>query len=301
MQNHFQYIKSLIDRGGPALDDYPGLDSWITDVYRDHDDGGVAQNDIEEIRHTFGDILTPDTMHGMAYCKPHGYAGDYEIIDRHYTNYTASHPHLASWDRYWQAGPAAKAVRNRKDYFHGLLIRQSHLAGGRPLQVLNIASGPGRDVLECFTRHSISANFLCIDQDPHAVAYAQHLCSEFSDRISFLRANVLRFTPSQAYDVIWAAGLFDYFSDRIFKAIVRRLLPFISPGGQLVIGNFSEQNPNFNWLRFCKWDLNHRSPEQLMKLAVEAGAAPEDIEVGFESEGVNLFLHIHRRGVRKPN
>jgi extracellular factor (EF) 3-hydroxypalmitic acid methyl ester biosynthesis protein len=98
----------------------------------------------------------------------------------------------------------------------------------------------------------------------------------------------------KCYDVIWSAGLFDYFSDRTFKLLLRRLIPNIAPGGQLVIGNFSDSNPNHHWLHFCEWHLHHRSSEQLVRLALEAGAQHENVSIGKEPEGVNLFLHINQ-------
>jgi hypothetical protein len=38
--------------------------------------------------------------------------------------------------------------------------------------------------------------------------------------------------------------------------------------------------------------LQHRSKEQLIELALKAGAKKEQIHVGQELEGVNLFLHV---------
>jgi extracellular factor (EF) 3-hydroxypalmitic acid methyl ester biosynthesis protein len=113
-------------------------------------------------------------------------------------------------------------------------------------------------------------------------------------RVNFIKANALKYQPVKCYDVIWSAGLFDYFSDRTFKLLLRRLIPNIAPGGQLVIGNFSDSNPNHHWLHFCEWHLHHRSSEQLVRLALEAGAQHENVSIGKEPEGVNLFLHINQ-------
>lgn len=46
------------------------------------------------------------------------------------------------------------------------------------------------------------------------------------------------------------------------------------PGGKLVIGNFSDENPNRAFMEGgMNWFLHHRSPEQLIDLAKQAGAA----------------------------
>jgi extracellular factor (EF) 3-hydroxypalmitic acid methyl ester biosynthesis protein len=292
MDHYIRYIQRLIERGGPELEDYPDLDIWVSQLHAAIDAGELSKEALGHVHRVFGEILTPRTMHGHAYTKPHGYAGDFEIIDRHYLSHVASQPHLAAWDRYWHASAAARAVRNRKDYFHDLVRQKAESAGGRTVRVLNVASGPGRDVFEFLSGKHPDVHFECIDRDPKAIAYASSLCSAFSDQVTFVNTDVLRFRPRKSYDLIWAAGLFDYFSDRVFKIALRRLLPGVAAGGQLVIGNFSIANPNVQWLRFCDWLLHHRSREQLTALAIAAGVNPEQICIGQEPTGVNLFLHI---------
>lgn len=292
LARHVAFLENLVRRGGPQADEHAQMDAWIAGFYDSlpHHEAGAEW--LEALRQVLRPVLIPETMLGWAYLKPHGYAGDFEIIDRHYLHHITADPALAAWDRCWQAGAAAKAVRNRKSYFHQLLEQHALRAGGREITVLNIASGPGRDVHEFLCQGLRNVRFDCLDQDANAVAHASALCREHSRRVSFVEANVLKFHPAQCYDVIWSAGLFDYFSDRTFKLLLRRLIPAISPGGQLVIGNFSESNPNHHWLNFCEWHLHHRSEDQLARLAVEAGVNPENVSVGKEPEGVNLFLHV---------
>lgn len=66
--------------------------------------------------------------------------------------------------------------------------------------------------------------------------------------------------PAEKYDLIWFTGLFDYLTDRLFTRLVRSLIPFLREGGGVVVG--------------------------------KAEVASEKIEVRWESEGVNLFVHI---------
>ncbi len=294
MYKWIQYLEALVKRGGPQPGDYSDLDAWISRFYVALDTGELPIDAIDRVRRTVADILSPRTMHGFACTKPHGYAGDFEIIERHYLTHIAPEPHLATWDRYWHAGAAACAVRNRKTYFHDLLRHHAGAAQGRRVSVLNIASGPARDVFEFLSSGAHDFHFECIDQDPKAIAHASELCRGFSGQVTFLQSDVLRFRPRQSYDLIWAAGLFDYFSDRVFKLVLRRLLPGLAPGGELVVGNFSTANPNIQWLRFCDWLLYHRTHEELSALAVEAGAHRGHIRIGQEPGGVNLFLHIKR-------
>jgi extracellular factor (EF) 3-hydroxypalmitic acid methyl ester biosynthesis protein len=291
---HVAFLSDIIRSGGPYRSDWPQIDEWIQCLFSAVDRGEIGSDAHNKIRLAMGPVLDPSTMFGWAYRKPHGYAGDFEIIERHYTRWICPDARLVNWDRYWHRGAAAQAVRNRRAYFHELLQRHCDVADGKAIEVLNIASGPARDVFEFLSNSSANIRFECVDHDPRAIAYASKLCRPFNGATVFHQANALRLRPAKRYDLIWIAGLFDYFNDRVFKLMLKRLLPFIAPGGQLVIGNFhlSETHPNFSWMRFCEWILHYRTGERLKSLTFEAGINPDRVRIGHEPEGVNLFLHI---------
>jgi extracellular factor (EF) 3-hydroxypalmitic acid methyl ester biosynthesis protein len=63
----------------------------------------------------------------------------------------------------------------------------------------------------------------------------------------------------------------------------------------VVVGNFSDHNPSRDYMELLgDWVLRHRTHDHLRELALEAGASADSIEVQWEPEGVNLFLHIRR-------
>jgi SAM-dependent methyltransferase len=285
-------IRGLVARGGPSPADYACLNAALADAF--HRSRGEARPGpgLSPLRQAMGEALSPQTLQGFAWRKPHGYAGDFEIIDRIYQGYIAPSPHLWRWDGFFQSTAAARAVRNRKDYFHALL-RSCLWSAGRRLRVLNVASGPGRDMREYFLAHGpAQVRFDCIDQDAKAIAYAHGLCEAFPHGVRFVQGSVLTFRPEQRYDLVWCAGLFDYFDDRIFRRMLPRLLAAVAPQGQLVIGNFSDMNPNRPYLHLMEWELYHRSADQLLALARQCGIPADRLRVGQEPEGVNLFLHV---------
>lgn len=292
MKHHQGYLRWLVSKGGPSEEDYYDLDAWIIEVSEQVRQGRISEQEKAGLIELFGPAFSPATMQGFAYCKPHGYAGDFEIIDRIYQGYVAEHQDLSNWDVYWQGHAAADAVRNRVDYLHRLIDAR---APGR-VRVLNLASGPGRDMLGYF-RHASrqDVHFDCVEQDPNAVEHAKDLCRDHLDRIRFINKNALRFTADRQYDLIWSAGLFDYFEDKTFVALLKRLRPMLAGNGELVIGNFSTKNPSRPYMDLFGWHLFHRSPLTLKHLAQQAGMAAEDIEVRREASGVNLFLH-YRQG-----
>jgi extracellular factor (EF) 3-hydroxypalmitic acid methyl ester biosynthesis protein len=238
-------------------------------------------------------------MQGYALAKPAGYAGDFEMIDRIYCNHVTEHPDLRNWDLFFHAQKAPTAVRNRKAYFCNTLnTRVTHLSPSPLVAVLNVASGPGRDMQEFFALNpNAPIEFDCVDQDPRAIAFASSLCAAYLTRIRFHCVNAVRFSPTRKYDLIWSGGLFDYFNDRIFVLLLRRLYKFLRPGGELVIGNFSDRNPSRSYMELLgDWYLHYRTPDSLLRLGSEAGIVRDALHVDSEPEGINLFLHARLPG-----
>lgn len=294
MENHAQYIRYLVGKGGPEENDYEALDAWIAEVSQDVNNGKLVKNQISKIQGEFGEAFSEETMQGFAYNKPHGYAGDFEIIDRIYQRYISSQPHLTNWDIFWQNHSAADAVRNRvKRFSKAILEQQREQPAKKQLNILNVASGPGRDMLSFFENNpAANVHIDCVEQDENAINYASAVCHEHLNKITFINKNAMRFKTDKKYDLIWSAGLFDYFDNKIFIYMLKRLNLFIRHGGRIIVGNFSKNNPSKPFMDIFEWHLFHRSPEQLTQLANSAGILKEHISIDKEKSGVNLFLNI---------
>jgi hypothetical protein len=88
--------------------------------------------------------------------------------------------------------------------------------------------------------------------------------------------------------------IFDYFTDKLFVTVMKRLFGFLVCGGELVIGNFSPSNPSRQYMEFSEWLLHHRSEDDLLELANRAGIPRTQTFIDSEPERVNLFLHAYR-------
>ncbi len=286
-----EFIKKLVEKKGPEESDYHALHLEIERIgsMLDQPSPAILYGDLLDI---ISPVLSVETMQGFAFHKPHGYSGDYEIIDKIYRNWKSTQEELRRWDEFFHAQEAPIAVRNRKRFF--LETLESCKDDGDELRVLNVGSGPGRDMLEFFQKHpDTDITFDCVDYDKESIAYASELCSAHLDRIRFFHKNVFRFTPDRKYDIIWSAGLFDYLDDRKFVYLLVKLRAHLATGGRLIIGNFSNRNPTRKYMElFGKWFLYHRSEQELAALAKAAGVAEEQVTVYCEPLGVNLFLHL---------
>jgi len=246
---------------------------------------------MSSLRKLYPAISTSCTMIGRAFAKNYGYAGDFEIIDKIYTKHISEDPNYAKWDIFLQSLHSAKAVRNRKDFF---IDKMTQLSNNKPQSVLNLASGPCRDILELFeSNEDLQYSFDCVELDKNAIEYAQSLLGYFGGHVNFINKNIFRFMPEKKYDIIWSAGLFDYFDDKTFIRILKRLINS-NPDAKIIIGNFCDTNPTRKLMEvLSEWNLHHRSRERLIEIAIAAGAKEDSIKVGVEPEGVNLFLEIN--------
>lgn len=288
----------IVEKGGPETTDYSRVNR-LMDLFGDYmKKGELLAEQLPDIWNRFGDVFSLKTLQGHVCRKPHGYAGDFEIIENMYLRKTSAEPHLVTWDNYFLSCRASRAVRNRKEYFKTLLAGIEKKKPGEKIHVLNIGSGPGRDMYEYFTENpGTRINIDSIDMDKKAVKYAELLCEDYLDRITFYNRNALRFRPKKSYDLIWSAGLFDYLNDKVFMHLIDRYSNYLKPEGVMVIGSFSTRNPCINYMELAQWSLNHRTEDELSHLARRCGFNDSKTMIDREPEGINLFLHMRNSHV----
>ncbi len=293
MDDFDNFISILAEKGGPEPSDYHLLNKWFQKIGGIVISERITREKVKKMWAKYGDIFTTKTMQGFALVKPNGYAGDYEMIDKIYTEYQSTDPELCKWDRFFHWNEAPKAVRNRKQYFINLLAELENSALNCPT-VLNVGCGPSRDVYEYHIQQSeTKINFVSVDMDPNAIAYSKKMINR--PNIEYVCQNIFRFRGNNKFDIIWSAGLFDYLDDRQFKLLLRKLAKNLNKDGSLVIGNFSTDNPSRNYMEFIgEWYLNHRSEHELIRLADESIDEGDNYHISVECEpcSVNLFLMI---------
>jgi len=293
LENEIKLICDLVEAGGPLPEQYPFVHIFFHDIMQRYRLEEITAEEIAALREAFGEDISHKTMQGFVARKPHGYHGDFEVIDRIYTQWISPDPKMANWDTFFHSCDASTAVRNRKDFFHAVLDNMKKTIPDRELQILSVGSGPARDIAEYLARDTDKRfRFTCLDQDPRAIAHAKTLCQPWSDRVTFVQADVIRRLPAETFDLVWSAGLFDYFSDRIVVLMLKRLSKRVSPGGQLIVGNFGPENSSRDYMEFGGWYLIHRTPAELLALAVQADLPKEACTVRAECKGVNLFLEV---------
>lgn len=284
-------LKELLMQGGLDAASHGAYTEIIRNLHQ-VPEKEMMKSEVNQLRMMFPAIGSDMTMQGLAFVKKHGYAGDYEIIDKIYTSHESEHPEFRTWDRYFHAQTAPQAVRNRKTFFKETLKELAAESSAEKIEVLNLASGPCRDLLEFFEETGdLRFHFTCVELDPNAIAYAQSLLGRYANQVRFIQQNIFRFLPDQTYDLVWSAGLFDYFDDNTFTKILARFKaqPYV------IVGNFSDANPSSGYMEVIgEWYLNYRSAGLLRRLAKDAGYDKNHIRIRHEATEVNLFLSIRK-------
>lgn len=287
-------INELTKTNGPDPAQYQKMTQLMGEIGTQRKKGEIGQNEIHILQKAFGEAMTTNhTLQGLVCVKPHGYAGDYEIIDKIYTNHLNPHEKFIKWDKYFQSRSAPKAVRNRKEFFKNWLAQKK-----RPLSVLSLVGGPCRDLLE-FLEDNPDADIQIdtVEYDPNAITYAKKLFEEAGvsmEKISFINATIFKYTPTKRYDAIWSSGMFDYLNNEAFVMALKKLVYSLEENGELVLGNFQKGNPTRDYMDFGEWFLNYRTDKELIALAKKAGIQEHKIGISKESLGINLFLHVKK-------
>jgi SAM-dependent methyltransferase len=281
------HIQKLFEKNGPDPIEY----SHIFELVDQLDD-----LQIDDFRQAMKPILNPNSIIGFSFTKPFGYNGDFFIIEKIYQGYINPHPKYLKWDTFFHTFPAAIAVVNRKTLAKSIFEKLHLATQPHSAQVMILGSGPVSETFEFFEKYPQSKlQFDLIDLDTRAIEYAKSKNKNYLHAMQFHHQNVIRYVPNKSYDLIWSAGLFDYFKAKHFVYLIKKYHEFLNPNGELIIGNFNVQNPSRRIMEILgDWFLYHRSEDELRSYALQAGIEAHKIEVFKEPLGINLFLRVKK-------
>ena len=281
-----KFLSELVEKGGPEPHEYQAF----TDIVNH-----LKHEQIDSFRQIIKPSLNENTLIGHGFVKPYGYPGDFHLIHNIYKRKANPDPNYKSWDDFFLNQPAAQAVRNRKDFFlrscRGLEGNDS-----KEFNVLILGCGPATDVKQYMTENPDSRiRFNLLDFDQNAIDFAKAQNELSNGSIEYFRINVLRYKPYKYYDLIWSAGLFDYFKEKHFIYLINKYYRNLTDNGEFLIGNFSHLNPTKRLMEVLSdWYLNHRSRYDLIRMAVEAKVNEDQVIIEEEELGINLFMRIKK-------
>lgn len=254
-------------------------------------------------RQQLGKWLFRSRYWNRAYHKPHGYAGDFRMIEWLYDLEGCpcedpTQPAIVNcMDFLMSTVHSTRMLWERRRWFLSSL-RQEHARCEGPLRVLDVASGGARylrdfllDVADA-SRVEVSL----VDQDAAALAFcrSQSLApwaSHVTTHCTRIRDLEGQLAPA-GFDMIICAGVMDYLSDESARTLLRQLSRALAPDGLLAFSNFHPSDPSRSvkdWL--VDWRLCFRLQSTCAQLLPEHLA----IQTECSSDGTLVFASARRR------
>lgn len=260
------------------------------------------------LREQLGPFVYGAPFASRAFYKPRGYAGDYEMMNHLYRNEMVGRTLFDQcMHKYFIEEPAANAVKNRGEYLHQKIKNLVRVTPKeKTLKIMSIASGPAMEV-QLFVKqnpefYGRQIEFTCIDQDEESLKHAQRqllsLDRQKKSGYKFKFSNmaikniIAQGLPENDFDLIYSAGLFDYFTDPVALLAAKQMFAGVKTGGQVVIGNYSKENPTAALMEIVlDWILIYRSKNDMINLFSSIG---KNLEIEQEPLSINLFANIYK-------
>jgi SAM-dependent methyltransferase len=227
--------------------------------------------------------------------RPRGDPGDAVLLDYIYRHHSVAEEvlgapraarelHGALLER-----PAAEALRDRRRRFAGEVRRV--LERQPRARVLSIAAGHLREA-ELLEPDELArvAEWIAVDQDAASLAEVRR--SLDVPNIATLACDLARFMRAASalgeFDLVYAAGLYDYLPDPLAVRLARCMRRLLAPGGRLLFANFAvgiEDEPFMEI--YLDWSLIYRSLADMR--AIVEHAAPESESAVDVGAGANVI------------
>lgn len=257
--------------------------------------------------HPLHAILSQDPLTARAFAKPRGYAGDAVMLDLVYAAEDDYQPAAIAestplGQQIYRATvqfPASQAVRNRRR----LIVEKLDEVAERIPQphVFSLACGHLREAQHSSAvREGRLGRYVAMDQDSESLAVVERESGPLG--VEALQGSVRDILRGRfdlgGFDLVYAAGLYDYLSTPLAQRLTEKLFAMLNPGGHLLLPNYLPDIVGAGYMEaFMDWWLIYRSGREILQLAETLPErAIESICVYPEATRNIGFLEITRRG-----
>lgn len=226
----------------------------------------------EEARvHPIKDLLHRDAFTRHAYSKPRGYPGDAELLDYIYEpqRMEISDSLGKSISTYTTNAAAPRAVRQRRDVIAELIDFVANEKRRSP-RILSLACGHLREAgMSRALKTGKVAELVAIDQDEASLEVIQRDYGHMAVKSQHgsVKQILVHGLNDWGFDLIYAAGLFDYLSQPVGRRLCDVLFAALNPGGRLLVPNFIPGIKDVGYMEaFMDWFLIYRTEAQVRDL-----------------------------------
>lgn len=248
-------------------------------------------------------LIRQDPFTRHSYEKPGGYAGDARLLDYLYGLAPVppgTTPLGASIFSHMMNQQGALGVRARGDVL-ARMIDETAEAVERP-RILSIACGHLREgTRSAALMEGRVGELVALDQDAGSLAEVEHVYAGTPVRTMHcsVRAILSGKVKLRGFHFVYAAGLYDYLSERVAQRLTRLMFDMLEPGGRLLVANFAPGLPEVGYMEtFMGWTLTYRTPEEVARLS--AGISSDDWashRVFWDASRNIVFLDMVKCGV----
>jgi extracellular factor (EF) 3-hydroxypalmitic acid methyl ester biosynthesis protein len=240
---------------------------------------GAAGGDVRaRCRDILGRWLYRSRYWNRSFHKPHGYAGDYAMIEWIYDLESdrcedPTQPGIVNClDFLYSTADAVPALWHRRRWFADLL-RAEHQRRGGELRVLDVACGGARYMRDfLMTAGDVSRVAITLaDQDAAALAFCRgRSLVQWNAQIETVPSSIVKLAGRLAerrFDVVISAGLFDYLNEAVATRVLGQLASLLAPGGVVAFSNFHVGDGSRllkDW--FLDWPLVYREDRECAAL-----------------------------------
>ncbi len=237
--------------------------------------------------------------------RPRGYPGDAGLIDFVYRHPAARPAQEAATaagrtvTAFTINGTACEAVRHRRS---ALAAKIDEAAARRESPaILSVASGHLREAeLSIALKSGQVGRLLAVDQDTDSLAAVDEYRGSVSHTIEARQVTVRQILAGKTelgrFDLVYAAGLYDYLDARVAARLTRVLFDHLSEGGRLLIPNFLWGVREEAYMEvFMDWYLLYRTRSEIESFADEIDpAAIRSQRYTEDAAGTIGYLEIER-------
>lgn len=250
-------------------------------------------------RHEICSILLQDPFTKHAFDRPRGYPGDADLLDWVYSykpldGISSVGARVHSYAINVQS---CQAVRERRTIL-AQCIDEVAIQFTNP-RIVALAAGHLREAdLSSTIKSRRIGELIAFDQDASSLAtihadYGNHQIQTQQESVRSIIAGKHSFRD---FHFVYAAGLFDYLSDRVATRLVGRMFDMLLPGGRLLVANFAPILKDIGYMEaFMRWHLIYRNEQEMASLS--AGIDSSRIanqRIYWDSNKCMLFFEVER-------
>jgi SAM-dependent methyltransferase len=263
----------------------------------------VPSEIIDELLAPVHEEMKKSAFYQRTHTWPRGYPGDFETIEMlcYPQRYAKEERSLADWTQEIALRHPSVQQHRNKILKQALIILETVLDATADTRILSAGCGGCADLrLVLPLLRKFPGRFVLVDSDEDALAFSRQELGALAAACDFVKLNAIRYVRyaerhGEKFDLVYAGGLLDYFTDDRLVFFIGGAYSLVKPGGRLFFTNLAEANLQVDLIKhFARWELFLRSEEAVLGLCQRAGIDPSLVQIERDASGIALLVDIKK-------